>query len=99
MGNTAVKFVQVHGLDTGLDLVVSAFQFLDAFCTGSLLGPIGVEDSGAEPLEDGRRDNQVLKNIGAPAGQGRGALHHRQHGGHDAHDLSGLGYGLHAAGR
>jgi len=50
-------------------LVVSALELFDAFCTGSLLGPIGVRDNVAEPLKDGRRDNQVLEDIGEPAGQ------------------------------
>src|SRR5262245_31360525 len=50
--------------------MVSGFEFLDTLCTCCLLRPVRVQDRLAEPLEDGRRDNQFSQYICEFAGEG-----------------------------
>jgi hypothetical protein len=64
-----VELVYIHGPDAGFDLVVAGLKLLDGFGAGSVLGAIGIRDSVAEPVEDGRRDNELLQN---PAELARG---------------------------
>jgi hypothetical protein len=37
---------------------MAGLKLLNGFCTSRLLGPVRIQDSVAEPIQDGRRDNQ-----------------------------------------
>ena len=64
LGNPPIAPVQVHRLDSRLDLIVPGPQLLDSLRAARLLGPIGGEYIVIEPFEDGLRNDPFLQNSG-----------------------------------
>jgi hypothetical protein len=69
LGDATVEFVNIHGLDARLDLVVPSLQIFDGLRAGRLLGPVRGEHSVTEPVQDRLRNDQFLKDVGELAGE------------------------------
>jgi hypothetical protein len=59
-----VELIKIHRPDARFDLVVAGLKLLVGFCTGGLLGTVGIQNSLAQPVQNGRRDNEFSQYAG-----------------------------------